>query len=164
MRISLVVAADENNGIGYQQQMPWHLPADLRFFKSLTMGHHLIMGRTTYESFDTPLPGRTGIVVTRNRAYAPAWGVAVHSVAEGLEVARAQGETEVFLAGGREIYREGLKVGDRLYLTRVHHKFQTDVAFPEFDTSQWVEISRESHPADEKDPYPMTFLVYERKK
>jgi len=163
MRISLIVAMDQNNGIGYQNQMAWHLPAELKRFRSLTMGHHLIMGRKTFESIGKPLPGRTTIVVTRNQAYRSEDCFIAHSITDALDLAKAQGENEVFICGGNVIYQETLGVADRLYLTRIHAKFQTDIFFSEFDVSLWQEISTENHPSDEKNPYPFTFHVYDRR-
>lgn len=153
---------DQNNGIGFQNGMPWRLPAELRRFKTITMGHHLIMGRKTYESIGKPLPGRTMIVVTRNVAYQAAGCQVAHAVADAFERAATAGEQEVFICGGQQIYRAALKETDRLYLTRVHAEFQVDTTFPDFDVSLWQEISRDFHPADEKNPDPFTFFIYER--
>ena len=159
MRKSIIVALDENNGMGYQSQMPWHLPAEQQLFKTHTMGHHLIMGRKTYESIGRPLPGRTTIVDTRNLAYQAAGCLVAHSVAEAFELADSRGESKTFICGGREIYREALKDSDQLYLTRVHDRFQVDTFFPEFDLTQWEKISAEFHPADEKNPHSFTFFI-----
>jgi dihydrofolate reductase len=163
MRKSIIVAMDQNNGIGYQNRLPWHLPAELKRFKSLTMGHHMIMGRKTYESIGKPLPGRTTIVVTRNLNYQAEGCLIVNSLNKAFELAKARGESEVFLCGGHQIYREALPETDRLYLTRVHGEFQTDITFPNFDPSHWEEVSAELHPSDEKNPYAFTLFTYERR-
>ncbi len=154
---------DQNNGIGYQNRLPWRLPSDLKRFKQLTMGHHMIMGRKTYESIGKPLPGRTTIVVTRNPEYQADGCQVVYSVAAALKMAEASGECEVFICGGNEIYREALKDTEWLYLTRIHAKFQVDTSFPNFDESLWVEKSADFHPSDEKNPHPFTFFIYERR-
>ncbi len=163
MRRSIIVAMDQNNGIGYQNRMPWHLPAELKRFKSLTMGHHLIMGRNTYESLGKPLLGRTTIIVTRNLAFQAAGCFIAHSIAEAVDFAETRNEEEVFFCGGKAIYREALGIADRLYLTRIHAKFQTDISFPDFDVSLWKEIFVEPYSADEQNPHPFTYYIYERK-
>jgi dihydrofolate reductase len=163
MRKSIIVAMDQNNGIGYQNQMPWRLPAEQQLFKKHTMGHHLVMGRKTYESIGRPLPGRTTIVVTRNPNYQARGCLVVHSVNEALELAESRGESEVFVCGGNQIYRAALEETDRLYLTRVHDGFQVDTSFPEFDLSLWEEVSADFHPADDKNPFSFTLFVYKRR-
>lgn len=163
MRKSILVAMDQKNGIGYQNQLPWHLPAELKYFKQLTMGHHLIMGRKTYESIGKSLPGRTTIVVTRNPNYQAEGCLIMHSLEQAFRIAEEQAESEVFVCGGHTIYREALKVADRLYLTRIHAEFQTDLSFPDFKISLWEETSADYHPKDPKNPYSFTFFVYERR-
>lgn len=163
MRKSIIVALDQNNGIGYQNRMPWHLPAELKRFKALTMGHHLIMGRKTFESIGRPLPGRTTIIVTRNQRYQAEGCLVSHSVSEALRLAETRGESEVFICGGETIYRKSIPGANRLYITRIHAKFQTDTFFPDFDVSLWQEIDTDFSPVDEKNPYPFTFSIYERK-
>jgi dihydrofolate reductase len=162
MRINLLVAADEKNGIGYKGQLPWRLPTDLRRFKELTMGHTLILGRKTYESIGRPLPGRVLIIVTRNPAFRAEGCLITHSVAEALEVARQRGEKEAFICGGGEIYRQTLHVAGRLYLTRLHAQFQVDTFLPEIDLSAWDQVSAEFHESDEEHPFPFTFFIYQR--
>ena len=163
MKKSIIAALDQNNGIGYQNRMPWHLPAELQHFKGLTMGHHLIMGRKTYESIGKPLPGRTTIIVTRNRTYQAEGCLVTHSVLDAIKLADEHSESEVFICGGESIYRNTLIEADRLYITRIHAEFQTDTTFPDFDVSLWQEIGADFHPVDEKNPYPFTFHIYERK-
>ena len=150
MRISLIVAMDQNRGIGFQGQIPWNLPADLKMFKSRTMGHHLLMGLKTYESIGKALPGRTTIIVTRNQNFRAKGCLVAHSVTEALEIARNNGEDEIFICGGSEIYREAFKETDRMYLTRIHAEFQVDSSFPNFDLSVWEQTFTDYHPADEK--------------
>ena len=163
MRKSIVVAMDPKNGIGYQGRLPWHLPAELKYFKALTMGHHLIMGRKTYESIGKPLPGRRTIVVTRNPRYRANECLVTHSIKDAFELAEADNQSEVFICGGYEIYKEALKDTDRLYLTRIHAEFQVDTTFPDLDLSLWKEISADFHPSDEKNAHPFTFFIYERR-
>lgn len=163
MIVSLIVAMDEKGGIGKTGALPWRLPADLRRFKQLTMGHHLIMGRKTYQSIGRPLPGRTMIVVTRNREYQPEGCLVLGSFEAALDLARERGETEVFVIGGSEIFAQALPIADRLYLTRVHAAVQTDVSFPPFNEEAWVEKGRQLHPADEHNPYASTFRILERR-
>jgi len=163
MQKSIIVAMDLNNGIGYQNRLPWRLPAEQQLFKTHTMGHHMIMGRKTYESIGRPLPGRTTIVVTRNPDYQAEGCWVVHSVREALDLAEGKGENEAFICGGTEIYRESIRETDCLYLTRVHANFQVDTFFPVFDVSQWEKISADFHPADEENPHPFTFFIYKRR-
>ena len=163
MRKSIIVAIEENNGIGYQNQMPWHLPAELKLFKQLTMGHHLIMGRKTFEAIGKPLPGRTTIIVTRNPNYVVSGCQIAHSLEQALQIAQNAHVEEVFICGGQSIYEEALKTADRLYLTRIHDEYPTDIFFPNFETADWQEISSDFHPADEKNPSAFTFFVYDRR-
>ena len=163
-RVSIIVAADERDGIGYRGRIPWHLPADLRRFKSLTMGHHLIMGRRTFESIGGALPGRTTIVLSRDPGYRAEGCLTARSLAEALELAAARGEREAFICGGATVYREALGAADTLYLTRVHAEFQADTRFPGFDPARWVQVAAEFHPSDAENPYPFTFLEYHKAK
>ncbi|MCD4750511.1 MAG: dihydrofolate reductase [Thermoanaerobaculales bacterium] len=159
---SLIVAVDANGAIGKDGALPWRLPADLRHFKRLTMGHHLIIGRRTWESVGVILPGRTMVVVTRDRGYDPGVNgvVVVHSFGEALWTAR--GDDEPFVAGGSSLYREALDVVERMYFTRIHAEFEADTFFPKFDGSAWVITEEEHHQGDEKNIWPYTFLAYER--
>ena len=151
----------ENRVIGVNNTLPWRLPADLRHFRQLTTGHHVIMGRRNYESIGKPLPDRTNIVITRNPGYhAPGCDVK-HSLAEALQ--DIQNDPEVFIIGGAEIYRQTIGDADRIYLTLVHADIHGDTYFPEFDASKWHEISRTRHEADEKNPYAYSFITYDRK-
>lgn len=158
--ISVIVAAAANDVIGEGNRLPWHLPADLRHFKKITMGWPVLMGRATYQSIGRPLPGRLNIVLTADRGFAAPGCTVVHSIDEALQA--AAGREELMVIGGASIYRQLLPLADRLYLTRVHHEFAGDTRFPETDFSRWRELSREDHDADERNPYPYSFLVYER--
>ncbi|MFN7947002.1 MAG: dihydrofolate reductase [Blastocatellia bacterium] len=163
MIISLIVAMDERRGIGFEGRLSWRLSADLKRFKALTMGHHLIAGRKTYESIGRPLPGRTMIIITRDPAYQAEGCLIAHSVDEALALARSRGETEAFIIGGAEIYAQTLERADRLYLTQVHATVDADVFFPAFDQSAWREQEVSQHEAGEKNQYPSTFKLLVRK-
>ena len=164
MRLSIIAAMSQNRVIGRDTRLPWHLPADWAHFKKLTMGHCLLMGRKTLESIGRPLPGRTMVVVTRQRDYAPPGAPPGVRVAHSLEEALAMtAGDEVFIAGGAEIYRQTLPRVKRLYLTLVQATLEGDAYFPEFDEADWQLASQENYPADAKNPYPYGFLVYERK-
>jgi dihydrofolate reductase len=160
MKLSAIVAIAANRVMGVNNQLPWRLPADLARFKRLTMGHTLVMGRKTHESIGRPLPGRTTIVVTRQRDYAPEGVKVAHSVDEAL--ALAQGDTEVFIAGGAELFAQTLDRWDRLYLTLIERDIPGDTRFPEVDLSTWKLIEQEPHPAATPDALPYSFLTYER--
>jgi dihydrofolate reductase len=160
MKLSAIVAMASNRVIGVNNQLPWRLPADLARFKRLTMGHTLVMGRKTYESIGRPLPGRTMIVVTRQPDFAPPGVKVAHSVDEAL--ALAQGDDEVFIAGGAELYAQTLGRLDRLYLTRIDREVAGDTRFPELDLASWRLIEEEHHPATPPDALPYSFLTYER--
>ena len=153
---------DETRGIGVEGRLPWHLPADLKRFKSLTMGHHLIMGRKTFESIGRPLPGRTTIIVTRDQSFQPEGCLVAHSLETALEFARLDLENDVFVIGGAEIFVQAIELADRIYLTQVHSSLPADVYFPEFAAADWLETDSEYHPADEKNRYPFTFKILAR--
>lgn len=154
---------DENRGIGIENRLPWHLPADLKRFKRLTMGHHLIMGRKTYESIGKPLPGRHMIVLTRDPHFeAPGCQVA-STLAEALRVAQDGGETEAFIGGGAQVYQQALPLADRIYLTRVHTTTEADVHFPPFDSQAWRLLESSYHPADAKHQYAFTYKTLVKK-
>ena len=156
---SIIVAVSDNGAIGQENQLPWRISADLKRFKALTMGHHLVMGRKTFESIGRPLPGRTMVVVTRGE-FAADGVIVARSLEEAWQLAAA--DEEIFVAGGAEIYRQTLSVVDRLYVTEVHATIDGDAWFPPFDRSAWREVSREDHEADEKNEYWYSFVMYER--
>jgi dihydrofolate reductase len=163
MRVSIIVAAAENGVIGRGNTLPWHLPADLRRFKSLTMGHHLLMGRKTWESVGKPLPGRPIVVISRRRRGLPEGVRLARSVGEAIALAQGAGESETFLAGGAEIYRIALAEDrvDRVYLTRIHHAFEGDAVFADLHEKVWSLVEREDCAADEKNPYAFSYLTYD---
>ena len=143
MKISIVVAVAEKNVIGAKNKLPWYLSADLRRFKELTSGHHIIMGRKTYESIGKPLPNRTNIVITRNKNYKAEGCIVAHSLEEALKAAKENKETEAFIIGGAEIFKEALPIADKIYLTKIHKNFEGDTFFPTIDNNHWIEISKE---------------------
>lgn len=144
--LSIIVAVANDNVIGINNTMPWHLPEDLKRFRALTTGHHIVMGRKTYESLGRLLPGRTTVIVTRNTDYAVEGAIIAHSVEEAL--AACMDDEEVFLIGGAELYQQGITHADKIYMTEVHADFEGDAFLPSFDLTQWDEVERESHVAE----------------
>lgn len=163
MKLSIIAALSTNNVIGRNNDIPWRLSTDLKRFKALTMGHHLLMGRKTYESVGRPLPGRVTVVITRQEGFAPEGVTVVHSLEEAIRVAAAANDAEAFIAGGAEIYQQSMHRADRMYLTRVHADVEGDTFFPDFDdVSEWRLTDAEHFDADEKNEHPFSFLTYER--
>lgn len=165
MLISLIVAMDEERGIGKGGRVPWHLSDDLRRFKALTMGHHLIVGRKTWEAIGRPLPGRRLVIVTRDPDYRPQSCpdcVVVNSLQAALDAARRAGDSEAFIGGGGEIYAQALPLAHRIHLTTVHTRAGCDVFFPQFDPQEWVEIERCEHMADAKNEHGFSYQVFEK--
>ena len=163
MTISIIAAVGANNVIGRNNQLPWHMPADLKWFKNHTMGHHLLMGRKTFESTGRPLPGRITVVITRNPNYAPEGVAIARSLDEAISKAEAAGDPEIYIAGGAEIFAQGLHRADRMYITRIHAEPEGDTFFPEFDdVNEWKLVDTEHCEADQKNPHPYSFLTYER--
>ncbi|MCJ7755674.1 MAG: dihydrofolate reductase [Thermoanaerobaculales bacterium] len=162
MTVSLIVAVSDNGVIGRDGGLPWHLPRDLKHFKATTTGHHLIIGRRTWDEVGKPLPGRTMVVVTRSLRFEAAGATVVHSLEEALEVSKI--DEEPFIGGGAFIYRMALArdLVDRLYLTRVHADVEGDTFLPEIGFDDWDLVSEEYHEADEKNEHACTFQVYER--
>ena len=162
MLVSLIAALDESNGIGLQGTLPWSLPDDMRQFRQLTMQHHVIMGRKTYESIGRALPGRIMLIVTHQPDYhAPNCSVSP-SLEAALKQACDAGEKETFIIGGQSIYDQALSLADRLYLTRVHARLEADAFFPMLNLSNWRLVDSVTHAADEKHAYAFTFEVLER--
>ena len=159
-RIALIAAMAENGVIGRENRLPWRLPADLRRFKSVTMGKPVIMGRKTYESIGKPLPGRSNIVVTRDPDYRAQGCQVVHSLDQALEA--GAGHAEVMVIGGAELYRQALGRAQRMYLTLVRAEVEGDTLFPDIEPQQWRELERESHRADEKNQYDYDFVILQR--
>lgn len=159
--ISLIAAMAENGAIGRDNCLPWRLPDDLKRFKALTLGKTVLMGRKTFESIGRPLPGRSNLVLTRDSAWTAAGVVVVHSLGQALGCARDA--EELVAIGGAEIFRLLMPFARRLYLTLVHAQISGDTFFPDFDPTQWADVECRSHPADERNPYPFTFVTFERK-
>jgi len=162
--ISFIVATDQNNGIGIDNKLPWHLSDDLKRFKRLTTGQVVLMGRKTFDSLPVkPLPNRDNIVLTHDEDFVAEGCEVLRDIDQVLRLAQLAGETgqTLFVIGGASIYEQLLPVADRLYLTLIQHSFDTDAKFPAFDMSQWVEIERADHP--EGQPYAYSFVTYRRK-
>jgi dihydrofolate reductase len=153
---------DENGGIGLAGRLPWHISSDLRRFRRITMGHHLIMGRKTFQSIRNVLDGRVIIVLTRNRDYESTNATISHSLADALAIAKKGGDDEVFICGGSSIFSQTLQLADRIYLTRVHTQAEADTFFPSFDESLWFEREASYHEASDKDEYAYTFKILEK--
>lgn len=165
MLVSIVAAVARNGVIGREGRLPWHLPDDLRRFRRLTTGHHVVMGRRTWESIGRALPGRTNVVLSRSPSWQPGDpAVVVARDLEGaLAVARAAGDGEAFVIGGADVYAAALASADRLHLTRVAADVEGDVRFPRIDAGDWVETEREEHPADERHAHPFAFVTLARR-
>src|SRR5262245_27850743 len=163
MIVSIIAAMDRKAGIGVDNKLPWRVSADLKRFRELTMGHHIIVGRKTFESIGGSLPGRRMIVVTRDRSYRAEGCDVAHSVEDAINLARERGESEVFICGGAEIYAQSIGIVDRMYLTFVDGEVAADTFFPEFDEREWIERESFYQPADEKNQYPFTFKLMVRK-
>lgn len=167
MIISIIAAVSENNVIGKNNQLIWHLPADMKFFKETTAGHHVLMGEKNYLSIPDkyrPLPERINIVATHQPDFEAEGCVVVHSIEDGIEYARNNGEEEVFIIGGGEIYKQTLGLADKMYITWVHKSFEGDTFFPEFDINDWGEISSTPFQRDDRHECAFTIKVYEKKK
>ena len=166
MTRSIMVAISDNYAIGKDNDLIWNMPADLAYFKQVTKGHFVIMGRLSFESLGgKSLPGRVNIIVTRNREYRKENCLVFHSLEDALAAGDQHKQEEVFILGGGKIYAEALDKGlvNRMYITEIHGEFEGDTYFPRFDRSTWEEVKREDHEADEQNPYPYTFVVYEKK-
>ncbi len=168
MKVSLIVAVSENGVIGKDNDLIWHLPNDMRFFKETTIGHHVIMGRKNFESIPhkyRPLPNRTNVVITRQSDYKAEGCMVVNSVEAALEVAKQNGDSEPFIIGGGQIYKLTLEANmiDKVYLTKIHHSFEGDTFFPELN-SDWEEINKIENKADEKHSYNYDFITLKKNK
>jgi len=163
--ISIIVAIADNRAIGYKNTLPWHLPADFEYFKKNTLGKTLVMGLKTFESVGSKsLPGRKTIILNKDPDYkAPENCVVAHSIDEVVKMAEEDKEKELMICGGASVYAQFLPLADRLYLTFIHHDFEADTFFPEFDTSTWKEVKREDYKADSKNDYDYSFVVLEKK-
>jgi dihydrofolate reductase len=160
--LTIIAAVSENNALGKDNQLLWHLPEDFKRFKTLTSGHYIIMGRKTFESFPKPLPNRTHIIITRQPNYqAPDGCVVVSSLEKAIALCPAN--EEAFVIGGGEIYQQSLDIVDKIDVTRVHTTIDADTFFPEIDTNLWKLVFEEFHPKDEKHAFDFTFLTYVRR-
>ncbi len=164
MIISAIVARSTNNVIGTQNKMPWHLPKEFKYFKKITSGHHIVMGRKNYEAIGRPLPNRTNIIITRNTEYKAEGCEVVHNIKDALEIAMKAGENEVFIIGGGEIYKQCMMLFQKMYITEVHTEIEGDVFYPEFSLDEWKETSSIFVEKDEKNAFDFTCKVFEKKK
>jgi dihydrofolate reductase len=162
MILSLIAAIGINNELGKNNKLLWDLPGDMKHFRETTTGYSVVMGRKTFESIGRPLPNRRNIVITRDETYYYEGVKVVHSLDEALGLF-SDSEEEVFCLGGGEIFKQAIDVAHRLYITRVESTFDADVFFPEIDKEKWKEISKEPHEKDERNPFPYTFILYEKK-
>jgi len=160
MLLSAICAMSENRVIGFQNKLPWHLPADLRHFKKITIGHPIIMGRKTYESIGRALPDRCNVVITRDATFQAQGCIIVNSIEMALSAVSYS--EEVFIMGGAMLYQQLLPEVQRIYLTEIHHTFEGDAFFPEIDKTAWHEVERIDYPADEENRYSYSFVILER--
>jgi len=158
--ITIIAAIAKQNALGKNNQLIWHLPADLKRFKQVTSNHHVIMGRKTYESLGKPLPNRTNIIITRNRDFKAEGCIIVNSLQQAIDASKD--DQNPYILGGAEIYKQAIEFVDKLDLTFVHHTFDADAFFPNIDTAIWKETSREDFKADEKNKYDFSFVTFER--
>ena len=158
--VTIIAAIAKNNALGKDNQLIWHLPADLKRFKNVTTGHHVIMGRKTFESLGKPLPNRTTIIITRDPNYTVEGCIVTNSLADALKAAIS--DKNPFILGGAEIYNQAIEFADVLDLTFIDHEFDADVFFPEIEKSIWKETSRQNFKADDKNKYDYSFVKYNR--
>lgn len=163
MKISSIVAVSNNLAIGVDNDLPWHLPNDLKFFKETTRGHHVLMGRKSFESIGRPLPGRTNIVITRNEDYYHSGIIVKHSIVDGIRYAQNAGVENLFILGGSNVYFQTIDLWDTLYITKIDTHIDNATAFfPEIDESKWKLISEEKHSSDEHNKFDHNFCIYDR--
>lgn len=159
--ITLIAAIAENNALGKDNQLLWHLPDDFKRFKTVTTGHYIILGRKTFESFPKPLPNRTHVIITRQKDYNHEGCLIVDSLEKAIDICPKN--EELFIIGGGEIYKQSIDIADKLDITKVHHSFDADTYFPEINKQKWKLASAEFHSKDEKHPFDFTFETYLRK-
>lgn len=160
--ITLIAAIGENNALGKDNQLLWHLPDDFKRFKTITSGHYIVMGRKTFESFPKPLPNRTHVIITRQKNFTPKDCIVVHSLKEAFEICPKN--EEIFIIGGGEIYAQSIDFADKIDITRVHKSFDADTFFPNIDLNQWEKTYEDFHPKDDKHLFDFTFQTYSKKK
>lgn len=158
-KLSIIVAVAKNRVIGINNTLPWHLPEDLKRFRALTMGHHIIMGRKTYESLGRLLPGRTTVIVTRNKDYKVEGALVANSLEAAITLCKD--DDEIFLIGGAELYQDGLKFSDKLYITELDLQVDGDAHFPQYPAEQWQQVSREAHTSEQG--LSFSYVTYQRK-
>lgn len=159
--ITLIAAVSENNALGKDNQLLWHLPDDFKRFKNVTSDHYIIMGRKTFESFPKLLPNRTHVIITRQKDYSPENCIVVDSLPKAIAVCPKN--EEIFIIGGGEIYKQSIEIADKLDITRVHHAFEADTFFPEIELTDWHLTSVLFHPKDEKHAFDFSFMTFKRK-
>lgn len=162
MTISLIVAAAENNAIGKDNQLLWHLPNDLKFFKNTTWGMPVVMGRKTFEAVNKPLPGRINIVITRQADWKADNVITATDLQDALQKAKATNCNEIFVIGGGEIYKQSMEIADKIYITRVHTALDGDTFFPAIDEAIWKQTTLQEFAADDKHKYAYSFQIWER--
>ncbi len=160
--ITIIAAVAENNALGKDNKLVWHLPDDFKRFKELTTGHYIIMGRKTFESFPKPLPNRTHIIITRQKKYSPEGCIVVNSIENAI--LKCPKDEEVFIIGGGEIYKQSLLLSNKIQLTRVHGVVEADTYFPEIDPNNWQLVFEELHKNDDKHNFDFTFQTFLKKK
>ena len=164
MILSAIAAMARNRAIGFENELPWHLPADMRYFMRTTKNHHVLMGRKTFESLGVPLKNRTNIVITRDPFFVATGTLVVHSLHEAIALAESNGEEEAFIIGGAQIYALSMPLLDRIYLTDIDLQVEkADAFFPPVNEKTWNVVSEEKHDPDEKNKYPFVFRVFEKK-
>jgi dihydrofolate reductase len=162
--ITIIAAAGENNSLGKDNDLVWHLPDDFKRFKELTSGNHILMGRKTFETFPKPLPNRTHLIITRQNDYSvPEKCFIFDSIQSSLDEVLEHSDNNIWIIGGGEIYKQSMEIADRIELTRVHSDFEADTFFPEIG-EEWELVSEEYHPSDERHKYDFTYLTYDRRK
>ena len=162
MKISIIVAVAENNVIGKRNSLPWYLPADLKHFKEITLGHHILMGQNTYASIGKPLSERITIILSKNPNYKQVGCIVANTPKDAMKIAEKSGEKELMVCGGGQVYKTFLPLADKIYMTKIHHQFEGDIFFPELNMKSWKVSTKESHGSDDKNPFAYDFLILEK--
>lgn len=163
MEIAIIAAVSENNVIGNKNKIPWHLPADLKYFKKTTLGHPVIMGQNTYESIGKPLPKRVNIILSDDKDYKVSGCFVFNSIPEAIDYLKNKRHKKAFVIGGASIYKQFINTADEIYLTRVLGNFNGDTYFPQIDADKWKVFSQKLYPKDDNNPYDMVFIIYNRR-
>lgn len=163
MKISIIAAVAKNNVIGYKNKLPWKIPTDLKHFKEITKGHSVLIGQKTFESIGKPLPDRINIILTDKKNYKQKGCLIAHSIEEAIAIAKKTGEKELMIAGGASIYKQFISLADKIYLTKVLHKFEGDTFFPKIFSKEWKIVSKKFLKKGQENTYPLEFLELERK-